>query len=97
MNKKQYQTHLQNPLWKSKRKEILERDNYTCVKCGATSTLEVHHLNYKGKPWEVPNAWLITVCKECHTKLHEKKGKKKYAKKGATPSIKVREEIINGL
>jgi len=92
MNKKQYHNHLKNPLWKQKRKEILERDNNKCTKCEATTFLEVHHLNYKGKPWEVPNEWLITVCKDCHAEIHRKKGKKKYVKKGAIPTIEIREK-----
>lgn len=29
-----YQVLLKNPLWLLKRKEILERDNYTCKRCG---------------------------------------------------------------
>ena len=46
--------------WLSKRTSILERDQYTCIRCGkkcAPSELHVHHLNYvRGKKaWEYPD------------------------------------------
>lgn len=61
--------------WLSKRTSILERDQYTCIRCGkkcAPSELHVHHLNYvRGKKaWEYPDIELITLCKGCHSKEH---------------------------
>lgn len=29
--------------WKAKRQKVLERDNFACVKCGKTRSLQVHH------------------------------------------------------
>jgi 5-methylcytosine-specific restriction endonuclease McrA len=65
--------------WKELAKSILKRDDYRCRKCGAghsgKNTLEVHHI----KPWSrfpglrfEPNN-LLTVCKECHKKIHSRK------------------------
>ncbi len=64
-----YSTKLKDPRWQKKRLEILQRDNWTCRKCGDTkSTLVVHHKDYlpKTEPWDYPNDLLTTVCEDCH-------------------------------
>lgn len=71
--KTNYKEQLADSRWLRKKNEILERDNYTCQKCGSTSHLNVHHLNYeKGKlAWEYPNERLITLCQDCHENEHD--------------------------
>lgn len=64
-----YSKQLADPRWKSKRLEILERDNHRCRMCGTTKLLQVHHSYYEGAPWEVPNRTLYTVCNSCHFKV----------------------------
>lgn len=58
-------------IWKVK-----NRDNNECVICGNNTGLQVHHLNsyanYKQLRYLVDNG--ITLCKECHSKFHEKYG-----------------------
>ena len=46
----------------------MQRDNFKCRDCGdSKSNLQVHHCFYaKGEPWETPNAFLLTVCNNCH-------------------------------
>lgn len=61
--------------WKDCRRRILQRDNYTCCRCGQSkdeTKLQVHHLHYyQGKkPWEYPDVELITLCKGCHAEEH---------------------------
>jgi len=70
--KEQYHQQLEHPLWLKKRLVILERDGYKCRLCGSSSNLQVHHIKYSnGKnAWEYPNLDLITLCKECHSKVH---------------------------
>lgn len=67
--------------WKNKRKEILQRDGFTCCSCGAFGkTLNVHHLSYEKdrEYWDYPNSNFVTLCKDCHSKLHgHKEGKLK--------------------
>jgi len=50
------------------RKQIKERDNYTCQKCGCKKYLQVHHINnfknFKEQRLDINNG--ITLCKECH-------------------------------
>lgn len=61
--------------WRVKSDLIRRRDNNRCLLCGRTiddAQLQVHHLTYiEGcKPWEYPNECLITLCSNCHAKLH---------------------------
>ena len=67
-----YKEQLADREWLKKKNEILERDNYTCQKCGATSHLNVHHKYYNESKlaWEYPNDALITLCEDCHENEH---------------------------
>ena len=38
--------------------------------------MHVHHLKYKGNPWDIENKFLTTLCDECHEFEH--KERKKY-------------------
>lgn len=61
--------------YKNWRKQVYERDNYTCQKCNIRGTkLNAHHI----KQWHdninlrfnVDNG--ITLCEKCHKKIHSK-------------------------
>lgn len=58
------------------RKLVLERDNWTCQKCGSTDTLHCHHIDpVASNPIEsadVDNC--ITFCIDCHIESHKKDG-----------------------
>jgi 5-methylcytosine-specific restriction endonuclease McrA len=74
-----YSDLLQDPRWKLKRNEIVQRDNHTCCCCGKSCyELHVHHLKYLEfrNPWDYPNHLLITLCEFCHCleHMHEKYG-----------------------
>ena len=58
-------------MWIAKKEFILRRDEYRCRVCFWTEDLNVHHILYFGKPWEVSDGALITLCKTCHEKAHE--------------------------
>lgn len=68
-----YAEKLRDPRWQKKRLQILERDEFKCRDCGdETNTLHVHHCHYIGSdPWHTPNALLLTVCGDCHTRRQE--------------------------
>ena len=69
--------HYKDPRWQKMRLEILERDGWACAACSDTkSTLHVHHIVYRGMPWEAPEGLLQTLCETCHTALgpHPKGG-----------------------
>lgn len=78
MNKKEYIELLKTKQWKDFREAILLRDNYSCKLCGKTRNLNVHHIKYiRGlKPWEYPDDLVITLCNECHNKVHNIEPKK---------------------
>lgn len=84
MTKYEYSILLRRKEWKRKRAIILKRDKYTCQKCGAKKYLHVHHKWYINgkKPWEVPNSYLVTLCKKCHKKVHKNKSIKSFVKNG---------------
>ena len=81
-SKEQYHQQLEHPLWYKKRKIILARDNHKCVLCGSTDNLQVHHMKYfKNRyAWEYANSTLVTLCRECHQKVHSDKNNELYPK-----------------
>ena len=63
-----YAEKLKSPKWQKRRLEILSRDEFKCQYCfDRETTLHVHHLEYKGNPWDAEDDQLITVCEHCHT------------------------------
>lgn len=57
------------------RQLVFLRDNYTCVKCGATENLHCHHIEgININPLESADVDMcITVCKSCHKDIHSQK------------------------
>lgn len=74
-----YNDLLEKEEWKNKRSRILERDYYCCRWCGERENLQVHHKYYskypnneKVMPWNYPDDALVTLCRVCHKKAHNK-------------------------
>jgi len=57
--------------WNKLREKIYKRDKYSCQVCGKTKCiLEIHHIvPYIVSKCNKSNN-LISLCKDCHTKLH---------------------------
>lgn len=72
--------------WHSKRKQILERDNYECRTCRETERLEVHHNQYSNLGDE-PEEDLITLCHWCHEAVTSSIRERRYAKRKKQPEI----------
>lgn len=70
---KMYTTYLKSEVWKTKRKRVLERDEYTCQKCGEKDRrkLQVHHKSYT-RLFKESTSDLVTLCKRCHKRWHER-------------------------
>jgi 5-methylcytosine-specific restriction endonuclease McrA len=70
--KEEYYKELHDKRWYIKRKHIMELDDFKCRECGSTENLVVHHKDYldNKKAWEYPDDMLITLCEDCHSKLH---------------------------
>jgi 5-methylcytosine-specific restriction endonuclease McrA len=67
-----YRKYLKSDAWQRKRYVVLKRDNWTCVYCGKHAT-QVHHKQYaKYNIGKEPIDWLVSVCDECHNKIHHK-------------------------
>ena len=61
----------EDPRWREKRLEILERDNHKCQICDCDAQ-DVHHIKYINSynaPWNIENDYLVSLCKECHSKF----------------------------
>lgn len=66
-----YFNYITSHAWKRKKAEIIHRDNGTCAICGAKhTTLHVHHLSYEHFEDE-RDGELITLCADCHSRLHK--------------------------
>jgi len=74
MKKEDFYKQYLSKEWKSLRLEILKRDNYKCLECSSKKELQVHHTYYpeNGNILDVENESLITLCKRCHSKKHNK-------------------------
>lgn len=79
-----YNDYLLGPEWEEISNGIKKRDNYKCIRCGSPKSLQVHHLTYygPGRTYRTVDAnYLVTLCKSCHTAVHDemrRKGKQKY-------------------
>lgn len=54
--------------WREHRRQILERDRYTCQHCGDKDNLEVHHIQPRHERGTDNPSNLVTLCENCHTK-----------------------------
>lgn len=78
----EYKKALKDGRWQIRKTEIMQRDGFACVKCGASASdgvvLNVHHLNYypDRNPWEYEDNDLITLCENCHKKVHKQSSPK---------------------
>lgn len=68
--------------WLPFRESILERDCYSCWKCGCKqkSKLEIHHLLSKSRfpEYKYSEENCIVLCKPCHKEFHKKYGLMKF-------------------
>ena len=75
-------THIDNPKsprlrldpnsYQELRKQILDRDGWRCQHCGSMKNLEVHHIQFRSLFGSDEEGNLITLCLDCHVKLHNR-------------------------
>jgi 5-methylcytosine-specific restriction endonuclease McrA len=53
-------------------RQVLERDGWRCQVCGSMQNLQVHHLKFRSRSGGDIEQNLITLCAECHEKVHRK-------------------------
>ena len=66
-----YYDYIQSDEWKKVKAKRLNMDGYKCKLCGTAKNLQCHHVSYEhlGKPDEIDD--VITLCRECHRKVHD--------------------------
>jgi 5-methylcytosine-specific restriction endonuclease McrA len=52
------------------RMAVLQRDGWKCQCCGSAANLHVHHMRHRGRLGSDVIDNLITLCVDCHGKLH---------------------------
>lgn len=52
------------------KKEVAERDNYTCVLCGRYPAADAHHVIFRSKQGEDCKENIVCLCRNCHDKAH---------------------------
>jgi 5-methylcytosine-specific restriction endonuclease McrA len=57
--------------FKQVRPFVLDRDNYTCQKCGSKRYLEVNHIVHREHGGSNDMSNLITLCDVCHAEEHK--------------------------
>lgn len=67
-----YRKQLRDERWLECRKKVFDKYGEVCAMCGATSMLQVHHMNYiKDRlAWEYPLEDFMVLCEKCHKKVH---------------------------
>ena len=63
--------YLETPEWRAQRNRVLTRDSHTCQICGKSDgEMNVHHICYIHPLSEMNDRDLITLCRDCHQKVH---------------------------
>lgn len=67
-----YQKYLRSSHWQNTRLQAFEYYGNCCAICGGNDNLNVHHRNYNNLGKETINKDLIVLCRNCHSKFHDK-------------------------
>lgn len=68
-----YRDFLQSPYWVLIREVIRYRGRYRCQLCNSRGALNVHHKTYEHRGYEhCFMEDLISLCRTCHSKFHDK-------------------------
>ena len=56
----------------TRRRQVLDRDDYTCQLCGSRQPLHIHHIHYRSQGGTHELANLLTLCHCCHRHIHDR-------------------------
>ncbi len=73
MSTKEKEKYMKGEQWKALRILTRLRDGSKCRVCGSMRNLNCHHIHYDNLGNEELDD-LVTLCENCHTKLHEELG-----------------------
>ena len=65
-----YGDYLNSETWRKKRIKAFRRDKFKCIYCGGNAT-QVHHKIYPKEWGSETIRLLVSICSNCHKKLHE--------------------------
>ena len=79
ITRNQYQAYLESDQWKAIATNRLQIDNFICQYCGSSVVSKkndwhcpnIHHFHYRNIMHENVYDDLVTLCKVCHTNLHQ--------------------------
>jgi 5-methylcytosine-specific restriction endonuclease McrA len=68
-----YSDDIKSGKWQRLRLKVMNRDQFKCLACKTENNLNVHHLYYESgrKIWDYDIESLVTLCDDCHNKLHK--------------------------
>jgi len=66
----QYEKYLISDEWHDRAEARKRIDHHTCQMCGRHDDLQVHHLTYHHIMREDVEKDLVTLCGDCHRKVH---------------------------
>jgi len=93
LSKEEFNQQYYTKEWHEIRLRILKRDSFKCQRCGSKKQLQVHHIHYLNGVLDVPDIFLITLCRDCHRKQHgleKPRKKKKQKQREKFPGYKIR-------
>ncbi len=67
---KQRSLRLDRAGYNQMRFQIFERDGWKCQHCGRRDQLQIHHLVRRSQMGPDTEGNLMTVCSDCHRRLH---------------------------
>ena len=67
---KELPIRLDETAYEELRQRVLRRDGWRCQLCGSTTSLEVHHQQFRSHSGEDTEDNLITLCNDCHSTAH---------------------------
>lgn len=80
MTRSEYEILLLDPRWLAYRERIFDDRGGECEACGITdrkalrtqgSSLQVHHMRYRGNPWDARPKDVQLLCRTCHMDIHD--------------------------
>jgi 5-methylcytosine-specific restriction endonuclease McrA len=75
----EYSKYLNSPEWRTKREQVLKRDNYRCQACLNNYATQVHHKSYEfvDLAGSEPCYDLVAICTPCHDRIEAMKAEKR--------------------
>ncbi|MCC8044023.1 MAG: HNH endonuclease [Clostridiales bacterium] len=86
LHSRKYEEYIHSWKWQQTAELRRKIDHYQCAACGRPQTdkcrLQVHHITYDRIGHEDIEHDLVTLCPECHKKIHKILKPYKYADRG---------------